>query len=114
MNPVELFKCLADETRLKAISLIVLKGELCVCDLVSSLQLSQPKISRHLAQLRNTGILLDSKRKQWVYYRINPQLPSWFEQVLQVTVAGNEAFLAEAKQTLAALSCCDTTPDLNT
>ncbi len=106
MNPIDLFKALADETRLKTICLIVLKGELCVCDLVTALSLSQPKISRHLAQLKQAGVLLDRKQKQWVYYRLNPDLPAWFDQVLKLTVAGNEDMILEARKRLGA-SCCN-------
>ncbi|OZG73746.1 transcriptional regulator [Hahella sp. CCB-MM4] len=107
MNPVDLFKTLADDTRLKTICLIVLRGELCVCDLVSALSLSQPKISRHLAQLKATGVLLDRKQKQWVYYRLNPDIPAWFDQVLKLTVAGNEALISDARRNLSGNSCCD-------
>ncbi len=49
------FKALADETRLRSLLLILQQGELCVCELTEALALSQPKISRHLAQLRTQG-----------------------------------------------------------
>ena len=52
MDQVNFFKCLSDETRLNIVTLIVENKELCVCDLTEKLQLSQPKISRHLALLR--------------------------------------------------------------
>lgn len=77
MTPVQLFKCLADETRLQLVMLMQAEGELCVCELVAALGESQPKISRHLAQLRNCGLLQDTRRGQWVYYAIHPQLPAW-------------------------------------
>lgn len=59
-----------------------------MCDLISGLQLSQPKISRHLAELRKCQLLLDERRGKWVYYRINPELPHWAVNVL-ATTAGN-------------------------
>ena len=71
-SPAEVFKCLADETRVRATLLIVDQGELCVCELMCALADSQPKISRHLAQLRSAGLLLDRRQGQWVYYRLNP------------------------------------------
>ncbi|MFH4267891.1 metalloregulator ArsR/SmtB family transcription factor, partial [Acinetobacter baumannii] len=52
MDQVNFFKCLSDETRLNIVTLIAENKELCVCDLTEKLQLSQPKISRHLALLR--------------------------------------------------------------
>ena len=62
--------------------LVVQQNELCVCDLTEKLQLSQPKISRHLALLRSLGLLQDRRQGQWVYYSINPNLPDWCIEVL--------------------------------
>ncbi|MFO5512354.1 metalloregulator ArsR/SmtB family transcription factor, partial [Klebsiella pneumoniae] len=53
--PLQLFKNLADETRLGIVLLLKARGELCVCDLCTALAQSQPKISRHLAMLRESG-----------------------------------------------------------
>ncbi len=80
-----LFKCLSDETRLRCIMLLSKQGELCVCQLTAALELSQPKISRHLAQLRQTGLLVDKRVGQWVYYKLNPELPAWAFAVLIAT-----------------------------
>lgn len=63
-------------------------GELCVCELTQTLSLSQPKISRHLAQLREYEIVGTRREGQWMYYRINPELPVWALAVLQQTLAG--------------------------
>ena len=61
-NPLQFYKCLADDTRLKAMLLISHEEALCVCELVVALELSQPKVSRHLAQLRQYGLLSDRKK----------------------------------------------------
>ncbi|ABC27415.1 predicted transcriptional regulator [Hahella chejuensis KCTC 2396] len=79
MDPLQLFKCLSDETRLRSLLLIQQEGELCVCELTAALDEIQPKISRHLAQLRKCGLLLDSRQGQWVFYRVNPALLAWVE-----------------------------------
>jgi ArsR family transcriptional regulator len=100
MTPITFYKCLADETRLKSLMLIQQQGELCVCELTCALDLSQPKISRHLAQLRKCELLLDRREGQWVYYRINPALPSWALQVLAVTADENSAWIASSKKAL--------------
>lgn len=92
MAPTQLFKCLADETRLTCMLLIQQVGEACVCDLVEVLELSQPKVSRHLAQLRNCGLLLDRRQGQWVYYSLAPGLPGWMTAIMA------EALAAEAKR----------------
>jgi len=82
MTPLSLFKCLSEETRLLSVLLIAQQGELCVCELTCALQISQPKISRHLAQLRECGILQDERRGQWVHYSLHPDLPVWAQQII--------------------------------
>ena len=94
ISPTSVFKCLADETRARMTLLIAAEGELCVCELSAALEDSQPKISRHLAQLRSCGLLEDQRRGQWVYYRLHPQLPEWVLQMLQLTVQANLSWLA--------------------
>jgi ArsR family transcriptional regulator len=89
ITALQLFKCLADDTRLKAMLLIEQEQELCVCELVEALQLSQPKISRHLAQLRNCQLLSDRRQGQWVYYRINEKLEPWVKAIISSSLANN-------------------------
>jgi ArsR family transcriptional regulator len=96
MNPVDFFKCIADETRLKSVLLIKQKKELCVCELMSALELSQPKVSRHLAQLKKAGLLTDRRQGQWVFYRLNPDLSRWCRNVLWETSVMNRDYLEEA------------------
>jgi len=110
MTPVQLFKCLADETRLHLMLLMQAEGELCVCELVAALGESQPKISRHLAQLRNCGLLQDTRRGQWVYYAIHPQLPQWATQILRGAGSASEGRLESFRANLKAMvdrpACC--------
>ena len=112
VNPLTLFKCLNDETRLVMVLLLQQHGELCVCDLMAALEESQPKISRHLAQLRTAQLLSSEKRGQWVYYRLHPQLPEWAVQVLETTLTANHDFISPYTQRCSALtaanssSCC--------
>lgn len=94
LTPTTLFKCLADEIRARASLLIAREGELCVCELVCALDESQPKISRHLAQLRAYGLLVDRRHGQWVYYQLNPNLDAWVYSVLQATLQANTDWLA--------------------
>lgn len=100
MKPVDLFKALADETRLKCLLLIYQEQELCVCELTTALAVIQPKISRHLAQLRQSEILLDRRNSQWVFYRINPELPAWIQQIIQHTAENNGEFVKAALKKL--------------
>lgn len=56
-----------------------------MCELTYALDMLQPKISRHLAQLRQCNLLLDSREGQWVYYQINPDLPAWVVDILDAS-----------------------------
>lgn len=82
MNASKFFKCLGDETRLRCMILLHARDGLCVCDIAEALQSSQPKISRHLAQLRACDLVSDHREGQWVFYRIHPDLASWQRTVL--------------------------------
>lgn len=68
-NSAELFKALADETRLRILNLLV-QGELCVCDIMAVLDIGQSKASRHLAYLRNVGLVDDRRNGVWMYYTL--------------------------------------------
>lgn len=107
MSPLLFFKCLAEDTRLKCLLLIVEQQELCVCDLQQALQLSQPKVSRHLAHLRQHELLMDERRGKWVYYRLHPRLSDWAQTLLRHTAAQHQDYLQDCQQRLAAraLSC---------
>ena len=101
MEPLHLFKSLADETRLKIILLIHDEQELCVCELTAALDCSQPKISRHLAQLREAGVLSTRKLGQWVYYSLSDELPAWSREVIALTATNNRPVTAHCCQRLA-------------
>jgi ArsR family transcriptional regulator len=64
-----LFRALADRTRLRLLNLIS-EDEVCVCFLVEALNLTQPKISRHLAYLRRAGIVSARREGKWMHYRV--------------------------------------------
>lgn len=68
-NSAELFKALADETRLRILNLLV-RGELCVCDIMNVLDIGQSKASRHLACLRNVGLVSDRRSGVWMHYSL--------------------------------------------
>ena len=113
MTPLQLFKCLADDTRLHSVLLIAEEGELCVCELMAALEISQPKISRHLAQLRECGILQDQRRGQWVHYRLHPDLPEWAQAVIKSTLSASAETNGQLKKIHAmgdrpqrTVSCC--------
>jgi len=70
-NVTDLFLALSDETRLRIVNLLMTAGELCVCDIHGLLDLSQPKVSRHLSFLKLRGVLNDRSVGLWSMYSIN-------------------------------------------
>ncbi|XKE44115.1 metalloregulator ArsR/SmtB family transcription factor [Halomonas organivorans] len=101
LDPALLFKCLGDETRLMLTLLICREEELCVCEMTHALEESQPKVSRHLAQLRNCGLLSDRREGQWVYYRLVDTLPEWARDVLLAAEKGQAKRLTMLQARLA-------------
>jgi ArsR family transcriptional regulator len=94
----QFFQLLSDDTRLRCLALLHQEGELCVCELVHALEVIQPKVSRHLAALRDGGVVTDRRSGQWIYYQIDPDLPAWARRVIETTVseaAQREPFLKD-------------------
>ncbi len=65
-----IFKSLSEPVRLRVMYLLLERGELCVCDIVSSLEVSQSVVSRHLAYLRNAGLVSSRRQGVWIYYQL--------------------------------------------
>jgi ArsR family transcriptional regulator len=68
-EPASLFKLLADPTRVALLNLLI-EREVCVCDLHGTLGVVQPKVSRHLAQMRRAGIVQARRDGKWMHYRL--------------------------------------------
>lgn len=84
------FSTLAEPIRLRALVLIAKNGELCVCEVMAALDLPQPKISRHLAVMRNAGLVRDRREAQWVFYALAPDMPAWMSAIIKAGVAAVE------------------------
>ncbi len=76
------FKALADETRLRIIELLGVR-EMCVCEVMVALDLTQPTASHHLGILENAGLVKDRKEGRWVFYSLTD--PGWLKNMHQVT-----------------------------
>jgi ArsR family transcriptional regulator, arsenate/arsenite/antimonite-responsive transcriptional repressor len=103
VEPLQFYKSLADDTRLRCLLLIAHEGELCVCELTQALDEIQPKISRHLAQLRKVGLLIDRRQGQWIFYQLNPALPHWARHVITETNLHNPQTIQTNLQRLSAM-----------
>lgn len=88
INADTFFTALSHDVRLRSLLLLQCQGELCVCELTHALGISQPMLSRHLALLRESGLVIDRRAGTWIYYAINPALPQWTSSVLASTVEG--------------------------
>lgn len=88
-TPENLTRAMADTTRLRILMLLADESEQCVCDLTVSLELPQPKISRHLAILRETGVLFDRRAGQWIHYRLHPDIPAWAMDAIKSIARGS-------------------------
>ena len=78
------FDVLGDETRRRILALLVAEAELCVCELHVALDMHQPKVSRHLSVLRDSGVLSVRRQGTWIYYRLHSQLPVWVLSLLNL------------------------------
>jgi len=83
----ELFKSLADETRLRL--LVLLKGgnEYCVCDLMQALDMPQSTVSRHLAYLKRNGWLQDRRGGVWMYYSLKREMDAFLQAQLLLVIS---------------------------
>ena len=67
---IEFFKLVSDETRLRIVVLLA-KGDLYVCQISGILNLSQPKISKHLSKLRDLNYVVDERKEKYILYSLN-------------------------------------------
>ncbi len=113
---VTTLKALSDETRLRILKLLE-RGELCVCEIVAAFDVGQPRVSFHLAALRNAGLVKDRKEGKWMYYRIDDSdlfrrflLLSVLEKIPDKTLREDrqrlKEFQATALEDMAAPHCC--------
>jgi len=109
------YSALANDIRLRCLILVHQESELCVCELTHALELSQPMISRHLALLRETGLVETRRAGQWMYYSIHPALPAWCKKVIHETAVANAESLPYAEDLTAVrqmpnrpgVACCN-------
>ena len=80
-----LFQALGDNTRLRLLNLMG-EQEVCVCYFVEILGTPQPKISRHLAYLRNAGVVSARREGKWMHYRIVMPPHLWASEILRQTL----------------------------
>ncbi|HEY1803119.1 MAG TPA: metalloregulator ArsR/SmtB family transcription factor [Terracidiphilus sp.] len=106
MDFAKLFSALADPTRLRLLNLMNGR-EVCVCYFVEILKQPQPKISQHLAYMRNAGIVSARREGKWMHYSISRSVDSASAEILQAAlgaIATSSQMQADIKQLNQA--CC--------
>lgn len=107
----EIFKSLADETRLRILILLQGGNEHCVCDLMQALDMPQSTVSRHLAYLKRNGWLQDRRGGVWMYYSLNKEMDGFLQAqlVLLISRLADSAMCRTDRERLATyLRCKDT------
>jgi ArsR family transcriptional regulator len=69
----QIYKALSEEMRLRILMLLT-QGELCVCDIMAVLDEPQSKVSRHLAYLKNSGLIQGKRVGTWMHYFVRDPL----------------------------------------
>jgi ArsR family transcriptional regulator len=82
MDAQVLFDTLVDATRRRILALLATEGELCVCELTAALDQIQPKVSRHLAVMKEAGLVNPRREGTWMHYRL-AALPAWTADLLE-------------------------------
>jgi ArsR family transcriptional regulator len=88
MDAQLMFDAVADTTRRRILALLVDQGELCVCELTAALDDIQPKISRHLAVLKDAGVVTARRKGTWMFYCLSSSLPAWATALLKTLPEG--------------------------
>lgn len=78
---VQVFKALADESRIRILHLIFQNKAMCIADLEHILDFTQTKTSRHIAYLKNAGLISPKKIDQWVFYSMQEEAADLLDQV---------------------------------
>src|SRR6202167_4618249 len=105
-NMERFFQALGDNTRLRLLNLMG-EQEVCVCYFVEILGSPQPKISRHLAYLRSTGIVAARREGKWMHYRIVMPPHIGATQILRQTLAAmQEEKAMQADRARLTKACC--------
>lgn len=77
----DVLKLLSDKSRLSMLALLR-ERELCVCDLVDLIGISQPGVSQHLKKLKTAGLVSETRKGTWIYYSLNVEDKPFIQTVL--------------------------------
>jgi len=104
-DTLRIFKALSDPTRLR-IMMLLLKRELCVCELSFILKMEQSRISHQLRILRDADLVEDIRDKQWIIYRIPDSVRKNLDLLLEEFIKRRLKNSKEIKDDMINLEIC--------
>lgn len=104
LQPVQLFKLLADETRS---TIVMLLRSPVKCASVTSVRQPQSlsQISRHMALLREAELVIDRREGKWVHYRLSPHMPAWAAGIIDTAWNCERENIRNKLSSVASVSC---------
>ncbi len=100
MKRQPIFDVIADPTRRRMLALLATEGELCVCEITVALNDIQPKVSRHLAIIRDAGLVVARRHGTWMFYCIAAPLARWEKDIIEAMRDGAVSELAADRRRL--------------
>lgn len=98
IDQASVFSTLGNETRLRCLYLAAKHGEICVCETVDTLEISQPSASKAFKALKTVGLVEDRREGNWIYYRLSEGMPKWARSIVFIAMRElerSEAFIAD-------------------
>ncbi|MBN1501791.1 MAG: winged helix-turn-helix transcriptional regulator [Spirochaetes bacterium] len=93
---IKKLKCLGDETRIRILKLLItVNKELCVCEIVDSLKIQTYTISKHIKELKNAGILKESRRGKFIFYSLILNEDNFSENVINLINSLPDAYFSD-------------------
>ena len=98
-------KALADGNRMRVVAALLVKDELCVCQIVEMLGLATGTVSRHMSILQHAHLVKSRKDGRWVYYRLDESFPVILRRWLLESLADSEEIHADLAILETILAC---------
>jgi len=100
-NYIRVFKALSDITRARILRLLLDAGsELCICEIVDSLNLAQYRISKHIKELKNAGILKERRQGRFIFYSLIHARGTFYKYILKSVRSMNSRIITDDSKRL--------------
>ena len=93
---INIIKSISDKTRLRILHLLIKSGrELCICEIVDSLQLPQPNISNHIRELKIAGLVKEKRNGKFILYFVDKLQDRFMENIKEAVNSAPEKYFIE-------------------